>query len=74
MIKQTWIDHGTKLLGLATIVVSSALSANAMIQPGQSPLIPPDHMKWFLLANVLLGALTVKRGFTNSNSQTPPSP
>jgi hypothetical protein len=71
MIKRTWINHGTKVLGLATTIVASVLGANAMIPQGQSPLIPPEQMKWFILANVLLGALTVRRGYTNG-AQTPP--
>lgn len=54
-----WIDsHATKLLGLATLVVSSAL-----IVPD---LIPAEHMKWWLFANALLGGSTVGRGYVTA--------
>jgi hypothetical protein len=72
MIKRTWTYHGTKLLGLATTIVSSAIAANAAIPDGQEKLIAPGQMKWFILANLVLGALTVKRGFSNSKAQTQP--
>jgi hypothetical protein len=72
MIKRTWINHGTKVLGWATIIVSSALTANTILKPEQA-LIPPGQLKWFVFANIVLGALTVKRGYTNSATQnTPP--
>jgi hypothetical protein len=67
MIKRTWINHGTKVLGWAGIVVSSALAANAILKPEQA-LIPPSYIKWFVFANILFGALTVKRGYTNSKT------
>ena len=55
----TWIDaHATKLLGLATLVVSSAL-----IVPD---LIPSEHMKYWLFANALLGGSTVGRGYVTA--------
>lgn len=54
-----WIDsHATKLLGLATLVVSSAL-----IVP---ELIPAAHMKYWLFANALLGGSTVGRGYVTA--------
>lgn len=72
MIKRTWINHGTKVLGWATIIVSSALTANTVLTPEQA-LISPGQLKWFVFANIVLGALTVKRGYTNSSTQnTPP--
>jgi hypothetical protein len=55
-----WAGHGTKILGGATLVVSSALSV--------PDLISPEHIKYWLFANALLGGLTVKRGFTNSKA------
>lgn len=55
-----WREHGTKLLGVATLVVSSALSV--------PDLISPERIKYWLFANALLGGLTVKRGFTNTKA------
>jgi hypothetical protein len=52
-----YADHGTKLLGIAGLVVSSALLV--------PDLIPADHMKWWLFSNALLDGLTVRRGYTN---------
>jgi hypothetical protein len=68
MIKRTWINHGTKLLGFAGVVVSSALAANSVLPPDH-PLISVEQLKWFVFANLVLGALTVKRGFSNSKAQ-----
>lgn len=53
-----WDSHGTKLLGAAATIVSTAL-----IIPD---LIPDAHMKYWLFANALFGGVTVKRGFDNS--------
>lgn len=58
-----WDGHGTKILGsLATFV------ATALLIPD---LIAPDHMKYWLFANALLGGGVVKRGFTNSKNNPP---
>jgi hypothetical protein len=61
MVIAYWRSHGTKLLGTAATVVSSALLV--------PDLIPPEHMKYWLFANALLGGFTVKRGFTNTKTQ-----
>jgi hypothetical protein len=60
-IIEYWRSHGTKALGVATLVVSSALSV--------PDLISVEHVKYWLFANALLGGFTVKRGFTNSKAQ-----
>lgn len=52
-----WTEHGTKLLGIAGLVVSSALLV--------PDLIPADQMKWWLFANALIDGFTVRRGYTN---------
>lgn len=57
-----WDGHGTKLLGTAASVVSTA-----MLIP---ELIPAGHLKYWLFANALLGGGVVKRGFTNSKPET----
>jgi hypothetical protein len=59
-ITEYWQSHGTKILGTAATVVSSALLV--------PDLISAPHMKYWLFANALLGGITVKRGFTNSKA------
>lgn len=56
-----WTNHGTKALGTAGLIVSGLL-----VIPD---LIPAAHMKWWLAANVIVDALTVRRGYTNSKVQ-----
>jgi hypothetical protein len=62
-LAEYWDSHGTKILGALATFVATAL----LIQD----LIPPDHMKYWLFANALLGGATVKRGFTNSSKGAP---
>lgn len=61
MIQKTWAHHGTKLIGFAGLIVSSALAVDG--------LVPKEHMKWFIFANLVLAGLTVKRGYRNSKAQ-----
>lgn len=58
-----WDAHGTKVLGTAATIVASLITV-----PG---LIPEPHMKWWSAMNIVLGALTVRRGYTNSARQQP---
>lgn len=51
-------DHGTKILGALGAVVPSLMAIDGMVTA--------DNMKYWLAANAVVGALTVKRGFTNS--------
>lgn len=60
-MKEFWKNHGTKVLG----GVQMAQGAVAGIM-GIMGLIPPAHLPYWALANVLLGALIVNRGFINS--------
>jgi hypothetical protein len=53
-----WIDHGTKLLGIAQAIVSGL-----MVIPD---FVPKEDWRWWAAANVVLGVLTVQRGVTNS--------
>lgn len=55
-----WTDHGTKVLGTVGLMLSGLL-----VIPD---LFPPDTMKYWLAANVVIDALTVQRGFTNSKA------
>lgn len=56
-----WKDHGTKVLGTATMIVSGLQEV--------AGLIPPEHKPFWAAAGVVLGALTLNRGFTNSKAQ-----
>ena len=59
-----WRDHGTKLLGTAASIVSTALLIPDLISAGQ--------MKYWLFANAILGGGVIKRGFTNSKKEGKP--
>lgn len=54
-----WDSHGTKILGSTAAVVAALLAAPALIPAG-------TVYKVLQVANIVLGVLTVKRGFTNS--------
>jgi hypothetical protein len=56
-----WVDHGTKVLGTLSVIVSGLVLIPDLISPG--------HAKYWQAANVVLGALTINRGVTNSKSQ-----
>jgi hypothetical protein len=56
-----WVGHGTKILGSITGTISLFVATALSIEG----LIPADDMKYWLFANAFLGALIVKRGFTN---------
>lgn len=60
-IAKYWRYHGTKMLGTLTIIIPGLMAIDK--------LIPPDHTRYWLAANVIVGALTFKRGFTNSKAQ-----
>lgn len=55
-IASQWARHGTKWLGTAQAIVSSLV------------LLDGFNTKPWLVANVVLGALTIRRGFTNSKA------
>ncbi len=60
IIVSYWKDHGTKILGtLSTIVAGLSVIPN---------LISAQHQPYWTAASVVLGALTVQRGFSNSDS------
>ena len=56
-----WNNHGTKLLGYA-----QAILAGWLLIPG---LFDPDNLKWAQAAGVVLGVLTVRRGYVTSTAQ-----
>lgn len=55
-----WKKDGTKMLGTMQIIVSGLMVVD--------DLIPKDQFKYWAAANVILGALTIKRGYTNSQT------
>lgn len=63
MIERTWRRHGTKVIGYLVATIPAVMLIDG--------LIPPQHQKWGLLALVLLGGGAVKRGHTNSRTETP---
>ena len=56
-----WDSHGTKILGSAAAVVAALVVTPA--------LLPAEVIKVLQVANIVLGVLTVKRGFTNSQEK-----
>jgi hypothetical protein len=57
-----WDSHGTKVLGTSAAVVAALLAAPALITS-------VTVIKVLQVANIVLGVLTVKRGFTNSQEK-----
>jgi hypothetical protein len=57
MVIRWWNRHGTKFLGSVGAIIPGLL--------GIHELIPAEHIKYWLAAGVIVGALTVKRGFEN---------
>lgn len=64
-IRSFWKSHGTKILGFLTTVVAGL--------PLIEGLIPPAHKPYWGAANLILGALTIQRGVTNTRNNPPPS-
>lgn len=63
-----WIlDNQTKLLGGATVLLSTLVSLAAAGQ--LDGLIEPTAIKWLGIANVLVGALTGRAGFSNTTKE-----
>jgi hypothetical protein len=64
-ITKYWRDHGTKVLGTSTAIISGFLTI--------PDLISHPHVKYVAAANVVLGALTISRGFVNTKNLQPPA-
>lgn len=60
-------DNQTKLLGGATIVLSTLVSLAAAGQ--LDGLIAPVAIQWLGIANVIVGALTGRAGFSNTTRE-----
>jgi hypothetical protein len=57
-----WGSHGTKILGSTAAVAAALLVTPDLVPPG-------SFQKALQFANVVLGVLTVQRGFTNSQEK-----
>lgn len=66
-----WAQNGTKLLGSAAAVLSTAQALLAFVSasPDFALLVPHKYLAVLSLANGVLGIITVRRGFTNSKAQ-----
>lgn len=60
--KTSWRRHGTKFLGLASLIVSSAIAV--------PELMPDKYDPMLAFVNLVLAGLTVKRGYTNTKTQS----
>ena len=60
LLIQLWKEHGTKILGTITMIVAGF--------PQIDGLVAPEHVKYWAAANLILGAMTVQRGITNSRN------
>lgn len=56
-----WRGHGTKILGGLAAIIPGLL--------GIDQLIPASQTKYWLAAGVVIGALTIQRGFSNSKQE-----
>jgi len=56
-----WIKNGTKILGY--VGGAQTLITGAMAIDG---LIPRNHFKYYLLVNLVINVMTLKRGHTNT--------
>lgn len=67
-LKTWYAQHGTKILGVLTSAYASAtaLLATLSAMPEVQFLLPHKYFAYLAVGNVVLGAFTVKRGFTNS--------
>jgi hypothetical protein len=57
-------DHLTKVLGSCTTIISGFIAI--------PDLISQPHLKYVAATNVVLGVLTVNRGFTNTRNLNAP--
>ena len=60
VVIQLWNSHGTKILGTLAMVVAGF--------PQIDGLVAPEHVKYWAAANLILGAMTVQRGITNTRN------
>ena len=61
-----WAEDGTKILG-----TTAAIVAGLVLIPD---LIPDAHLPWWKAVNVVLGVLTLQRGYANTAAARGPAP
>lgn len=59
-ILKFWKGHGTKVLGFSTMIVAGFPQIDGLVTAG--------HVKYWAAANVVLGAITIQRGVTNTRN------
>ena len=59
-----WKGHGTKALGTAAFIISGLLAVPNLIEPG-------TFLKVLQVSDIVIGALVVNRGFTNTRNARP---
>jgi hypothetical protein len=62
----TWAGDGTKILGALGTLKDIAMGLMAI-----EGLIPPGYFKYIAAAGVVIGVLTMRRGYTNTGNATP---
>lgn len=69
---EIWSNHATKLLGtLATALgLLQAALGSISASPEFSLLVTPKQFAMLSVINVVLGGMTIKRGFTNTRNAT----
>lgn len=63
-LKRYWKNHGTKVLGFLTMVGTGLPPIDGLVPAWQKP--------YWTAAVVVLGALTIQRGMTNSKNTPAP--
>jgi hypothetical protein len=63
-IRRIWRGHGTKILGFAAMIAAGFPQIDGLVAAG--------HVKYWAAANLILGALTVQRGVTNTRNMPKP--
>jgi hypothetical protein len=59
-VRAMWKSHGTKILGFLTMVVAGLPQIEGLVASVDKP--------YWSAANLILGALTVQRGVTNTRN------
>jgi len=63
---ELWKQHGTKLLGVVSMLVGALQAADLYLQA----LLTPRQHAWVGLIACIVGTLTVRRGFDNDRRDT----
>lgn len=58
--RRRWQADGTKMLGTLQLILSGWIAIDGLIPKGQAP--------YFAAANVVLAALTIRRGYINADT------